>query len=371
MKKILAILLIGIICCKSQPLEELESKSIELSQLQEGVDSLYQSEIGVNEPGAALMVSHEGEMIIGKGYGLRDVEGNKPITPSTNMRMASVSKQFTALCILTLVDQYNLKLSDQAHKYLPYPIFEGISVEQLINHTSGLPDYYEHFDKNWDRDNILENYEVLEWLATSPDRAFNPGEKWEYSNTAYLMLALIVEKVSGVEFSEFAKANIFKKAGMTNTQYFNLAKPADILERAFCYEIDSLGESKQVDGFFMNGVMGDGAVYTSLNDYFQYDLALRNKEILSEATHRIIFEPSSTQMRNEEERHYGMGWGVTDSTASHTGGWFGTNTFVKRYLNTPLTIAIFMNRNTLFRNNLVEKTDSIVMDYVKAIRSSE
>jgi CubicO group peptidase (beta-lactamase class C family) len=340
-------------------------RSVQLAKLERQIDSLYNAEINENEPGAAVLISFDGEMIIGKGFGLRDLETRQPITPSTNMRMASVSKQFTALCILSLVDQGRLSLSDKADKYLPYPIFEGITVEQLVNHTSGLPDYYEHFDKNWDRENILENHEVLAWLASSPEPDFKPGQEWKYSNTAYLMLALIVEKISGKEFSEYAREYVFEKAGMENTNYFNLANPIDIPERSYCYEKDSLGQIKKVDGFFMNGVMGDGAVYTSVNDYFQYDQALRNKTILSPKTHKVIFKPSSTPIANGVKNNYAMGWGVTDSTASHSGSWFGTRTFTKRYLDKPLTIAIFMNNPFLMDNGLIGKTDSLAINYVK------
>lgn len=366
MRNIIILLLILVVSCKTETEKEVKMKSLQLVKIEQSIDSLFNSEIDDDEPGAAVLISYDGEMIIGKGYGLRNVETKQPITVTTNMRMASVSKQFTALCILSLVNKGKLSLNDYANKYLPYPIFEKISIKQLINHTSGLPDYYEYFDKNWDRDNVLENHEVLDWLATSPEPEFEPGEEWKYSNTAYLMLALIVEKVSGKEFSELARENVFIKAGMKNTNYFNLSNPIDIPERSFCYEIDSLDNIKKVDGFFMNGVMGDGAVYTSIHDYFQYDLALRNKNILSPKIHEEIFKPSSTREVDSVKTHYAMGWGVTDSTATHTGGWYGTNTFTKRYLNKPLTIAIFMNRNTLFRSELIGKTDSLAIEYVKA-----
>lgn len=343
MKNLIIMLVILFVSCKPPSENIIETKTIELELLQTRIDSLFNSEIGENEPGAALLVSYDGEMIIGKGYGLRDTETNQPITVSTNLRMASVSKQFTALCILSLVDKGELSLNDEAYSYLPYPIFKKITIEHLLNHTSGLPDYYKHFEKSWDKSKIVENKNILEWLATNPDPIFNPGEEWKYSNTAYLMLALIVEKVSGIEFSKFAKENVFMKAGMLKTNYFNLALPIEISERAFCYGKDSLGQFQKVDGFFMNGIMGDGAVYTSVNDYFKYDLALRNETILSEATHKLIFKPSSTLRVEGIDRNYAMGWSVTDSTANHSGSWYGTNTYVYRNLKKPLTIAVFAN----------------------------
>lgn len=365
MKLLLFVLVVFFAACNPPSDKAAETKPVGVEKLRASLDSLFNAEVGSDEPGAALLVASNGEMLIGKGYGLRDTKTGQPITTSTNLRMASVSKQFTALCTLSLIDRGMLSLDDEAYRYLPYSIFKGISIEHLLNHTSGLPDYYQHFEANWDRSEVVENKDVLDWLATNPHPVFEPGEQWEYSNTAYLMLALIVEKVSSTEFSQYAKEHVFTKAGMPETNYFNLAQPIEIPERAFCYQKDSLGEFNQVDGFFMNGVMGDGAVYTSVNDYFNYDQALRNETILSSKTHQLIFKPSSTHEVDGKARDYAMGWGVTDSTASHSGGWFGTNTYVKRYLKKPLTFAIFMNRTTLWENDLVGKTDSLINEYLQ------
>ncbi len=365
MKNILIVLLIVFVSCKSPSDKKTETKSIELEQLQTSIDSLFNSNIAENEPGAAILVSYDGQMIIGKGYGMRDLEGKEPITKSTNMRMGSVSKQFTALTILNLVDNGKLALSDSVYSIFPYETFKDVTIEQLINHTSGRADAENAFFTEWDSTKIAENKDVLEWYSKENRTITKPGEKYQYNNGIYEFIPCIVEKVSGQEFSEFAKENVFNKAEMKKTNFFNLAKPIELEERAYCYEKDSLGNWKKMDGHFLNGLLGAGGVYTSVNDYFQYDLALRNKTIFSESTHALIFKPSSTRTEKGVERNYAMGWGVTDSTATHTGGWFGTNTFTKRYLNKPLTIAIFMNRNTLFENDLIKKTDSLVLEYVK------
>ncbi|MGM0408189.1 MAG: serine hydrolase domain-containing protein [Bacteroidota bacterium] len=335
-----------------------------LSEFRTTIDSLYHATIPSDGPGAAVLVSYKGEMLIGKGFGLRNLETNEPVTASTNFRIASVSKQFTALCILKLIDEGKLRLKDSVQKYLPYPIFKNMTIEQLINHTSGLPSFDDYFLNHWDRTRIVENKDVLDWLLTNPKLDFSPGEGLEYSNTAYLMLALIVERVSGMEFSAYAKKHIFHLLGMPSTNYYSLANPIIIPERAFCYEKDSTDSYEKVDGFFMNGIMGDGAVYTSINDYYNYDLALRKKKFLSETTQELLFKPSSTKKKNGQVRHYAMGWRVTDTTAYHTGGWIGANAFAIRYLNKPLTVVIFMNKNTLFTSGLVDKTLNLTQAYL-------
>ena len=186
MKKIILLLLIISGSCKSPPDKNEKSQLVQLAHLEIRLDSLFNAHINADEPGAALLVSYDGEMLIGKGFGLRDLKANQPVTKNTNMRMASVSKQFTDLCVLTLVDKGLLSLNDTVYKFWPYDIFRNITVTQLINHTSGIADYEVPFMNDWDRSKVVQNRDVLEWLATNPLPRFKPGEKWEYSNTAYI-----------------------------------------------------------------------------------------------------------------------------------------------------------------------------------------
>ena len=368
--------LIIIFSCKTSSEKKEEPQSTSVHGLETLLDSLFNSYITPDDPGAALMVAYDGEMIVGKGYGVRDLQSKAPITKNTNMRMASVSKQFTNLSLLTLMDQGMLSLNDTVYKFWPIEVFKNITVAQLINHTSGLADYEEAFMKDWDRTKVVENKDILHWLGTNPPPRFEPGEKWEYSNTAYIVLALLTEKLSGRDFAAYAKEAVFEKAGMKNTNFFTLAHPIAIKERSFCYEKDSLGSWKKVDGFFMNGVLGDGAVYTSITDYFAYDQALRNRTILSDSLHQKLFEPSSMPLpenakytfsflKGAKER-YGMGWFITDNFALHTGSWNGTRTIVVRNRNKPLTIAIFMNSGEgETRSILIEGAYKLVTDYLK------
>lgn len=337
-------------CAQSDPSYQVRS----VQQLETSVDSLIHSLVRSDSPGAAVLIAVDGEALLKKGYGLRDLNTQEPITPTTNMRMASVSKQFTALCALTLVEQGLLSLDDPVTDYLPYPIFEGMTLEQLMKHSSGLPDYYGHFDKNWPKDEVVENKDVLEWLKTSPEPSFAPGTKWEYSNTAYLMLAVIVEEVSGVEFSQYARTQVFERLGMNRTQYFNLAQPVDIPERSMCHG-KSYGTFKSVDGFFMNGVMGDGAVYTNLEDYLRYDQVLRKDSVLSKQVYELIWKPGLVPV--DDKVFYASGWFVDEKqeNTSHSGGWFGTSTYVYRGLKNGITVAVFCNASDLLSPGEIAK----------------
>lgn len=335
-------------------------------RLEASVDSLISSFATKDSPGAAVLIAYQGSPLLKKGYGLRNTGTGEPITPTTNLRMASVSKQFTALSVLTLVEEGLLNLDDPAQDYLPFPIFKGITVEQLMKHSSGLPDYYDYFDKEWPRDQVVENQDVLEWLKTNPKPVFAPGTKWKYSNTAYLMLAVIVEKVSGVEFSKYAKTQVFERLGMNRTQYFNLAKPVDISERSACHGKEG-GSFKSVDGFFMNGVMGDGAVYTNLEDYLRYDEVLRNDSIFSSQVYQLIWKPGAVSV--DKNVYYASGWFVDDKQeeTSHSGGWFGTSTYVYRGLKNGITVAVFCNASDLLSpGKLAKEIRSMTESYLTA-----
>jgi len=362
-----------LISCKNSNDKKAETNSTNLKELEVKIDSLFNSKIGINDPGAAVLVSYDQKMIIGKGYGLRDLETKTPITTTTNMRMGSVSKQFTALCVLSLVDEGLLSINDSISKYWDYPVFKDITVKQLINHTSGIADYYDNFDKNWDKNRIVENQDILEWLFTHPKPIFKPGTKWEYSNTGYIVLALLVEKVSGEEFASYAKKNVFDKANMQETNYYSLANPIKIKERAFCYEKDSLKNWEKADGNFMNGMMGDGAVYTSINDFHAYNNALQEQSIVSKKMHELIFKHSSMPLNdtvglsflNNAEENYGIGWFLTKDFAFHSGSWIGARTIVVKELDRPLTIAIFLNSASSDTRILIEETYKIVDEYIK------
>lgn len=374
MNKLSLILLILLVACQAQPQQKqsVESKSLEFYKSK--IDSLFQASVSEDEPGVALLIAYDGQKLMAEGYGLRNLEAKEPITTSTNMRMASVSKQFTALAVLSMVDQGLLSLDDQITKHLPYKVFEGMTIEMFINHTSGLADYEAAFMEDWDPSRIATNKDILEWYKTGPPALFEPGERWEYSNGAYNLLASIIEKVSGQEFSAYAREHVFQPSGMRATNYFNLAQPIEIPERSNCYEKDGSGQWQQVDGHFLNGLIGEGSIYTSVNDYFAYDQASRNKNIVSDSLHDIVFKPSSMPLENWDDDpypfrkgkqiRYAMGWEVFGNMAMHSGAWYGTRTITLRLLDRPLTIAIFMNSNKSYVD-LLNGTYDLMMEYLE------
>lgn len=341
-------------------------------ELQAALDSVFMSEIGAREPGAGILISYNGQAIISKGYGLENISSGSPISPETNFRMASVSKQFTALAVLTLVDNGQLNLDDPVNKLLGISGMEGVQVHHLLNHTSGIPVYDNYFENEWNVAPVAENSHVLSWYHINNEPTFEPGSKWEYSNGAYNLLATIVESVSGQPFHIYTRENVFEPMGMKATNYFNLAHPINIPNRAYCYE-EVEGKWNQVDGNKLNGLVGEGAVYTSLRDYGMYEHALRTKSGMSQNIMGNLFQINQTPIVDAESTFpfvegnpvwYHNGWFVSNDVAFHAGGWKGTSTFVMRGLKSPLTIAVFRNSNE-DASHLVSQAYLLTKSYLK------
>ncbi len=367
MKKLLLLLVLAIMACKSPNEKNHNVDAEKLEAFKAEVDSIISESLNPNEPGIAVLVAYNGEMLIGKGYGVSDIETADPLTASTNMEMASVSKQFTALAILSLVDKGKISLNDEVYKFFLYESFEDVTVKQLINHTSGIEDAEQAFINDWDSTKVATNADILRWYSIKNRKNNKAGQVFQYNNGAYEVLPLIVEKVSGEKYEGYIQENVFKKAGMKRTTAFNLNSPVDIDERAFYYTKDSLGTWTKMDGHPFTGILGAGGIYTSIDDYFIYDKALRNNSIFSKEVHELIFE-NNDSIKADRSMHsnlsYAMGWFVNDSIAEHSGSWYGVNTFTKRYLKKPLTIAVFGNRDDVSRE-LIAKIDSLSVQFVK------
>jgi len=345
----ISIVLVFLLSC--QPAEQhLEITSGE--ELQEAVDSLLTDHVSLDAPGASILIAYDGDMLIGKGYGLSNYSGRVPVRPTTNFRMASVSYQFTALCVLKLIDLKLIFPTQDVGKILDAKPLEGVQVQHLLHHTSGIPEYDEAFS-NWNKPEIPQNEDVLNWYRENGTPLYEPGTQFNYSNGGYNLLATLVEKVTGVQFEEFARKQIFLSNGMLTSLYYNLGNPAEMHERAYCYEKKD-GKWSQVDGNLLNGLVGEGGVYTSVRDYFQFDRQLRMAKVLDGDANNLIFATDDIELEDYSDQFdflkpgnakYAAGWFVQGDKAFHGGLWYGTSTMVVHDLSRPLTIAVFRNTN--------------------------
>jgi CubicO group peptidase (beta-lactamase class C family) len=192
-----------------------KQKEEEASSLSSRIDSLFATTPDFS--GVALIADH-GKPLYHKAFGYRNFETKDPMDTAAIFELASVSKQFTAMIIMMLKEEGKLSYDDPIEKYIPNLPYSGITLRHLLNHTSGLPDYQEVMNQHWDKTKAAGNKDNIEYLITyHPAKLFEPGERYEYSNTGYMLLGSVVEIVSGKDFIDFINERIFKPVQMNNT----------------------------------------------------------------------------------------------------------------------------------------------------------
>ncbi|WP_299823542.1 serine hydrolase domain-containing protein [uncultured Pontibacter sp.] len=311
--------------------------------LHNALDNLMQATYRKGRPGAALLLSLGGELLFEKGYGCANLGTSESITPATNFRLASVSKQFTAMCVQLLQQQGLLTYEDKLYGYFPALIHFGgdISINHLICHTSGLPDFEEFVED--DRQEQVKESEVLRITAAQPRLYFKPGSQYRYSNTGYVLLALLVEKVSGMPYAEFLQKYIFEPLDMANTVLYEAGKR--IPNRAIGYARNAAGEVILSDQSACSATKGDGCIYTSVHDYLKWHEALLTNDAFKlDAT----LENISTTIGNNPGWRYGMGWFYANRSNGshefyHTGSTCGFSNLVIRVPESQLLVACFSN----------------------------
>jgi len=258
------------------------------------VDAIFADLSKPNSPGCAIGIFRDGKIIYQKGYGLANLEQNVPITPQTVFDVGSISKQFTAISILFLEKQGKLRLDDDVRKYIPeLPDYskdgQKMTLLQLLNHTSGLRDYVSLFLlAGVHYDNVTTDEDALQFIVRQKGLNFSPGADWKYTGSGYLLLALVVQRVTGKKLKDFAEENIFQPLGMKQTQYRN-DHTSLIPNRALAYEQDESGVYKLSVSYAEQN--GDGMIHTSVEDLQKWDEnfysgQIGGKELLAEMQER-------------------------------------------------------------------------------------
>ena len=324
-----------------------------------------------NEKGGfngAWLYAENGE-IVSKGVrGFCDAENEQPITEDTIFQLASVSKQFTAAAVMLVIRQGLLRLDDKITRFFPeLTAYEDVTVRHLLTHTGGVPDYFEDADwfiKVWKEENhVPGNDEIVRFLCeTELKPAFTPGEKLEYSNTGYNLLALLVERVSGVPYEEFLQKNIFDPAGMNSTRCCHIRRdgvPFENYARATVYEngrfVTDVDSEEDNDVIAFDGLNGDDYVYTTVFDMLRWDRILRAGTVLTLEEQRLMYTPAKLNSGKDavydEEYNlsYGFGWGIENSgefglVVSHSGGMPGVGTWFERFIDADRVLVFLTNR---------------------------
>lgn len=306
-----------------------------------GIDGLMQAYDG-QVPGAAVLVLHDGQAVFRRGYGLAVVEDGTAVTAASNFRLASVSKQFTAAAVLLLVEEGRLGLDQPVRRWLPElpPAASSVTLRHLLSHTSGLPDYEDLMDPADSRQ--VHDADVLALLAREDRLDFTPGTAYHYSNSGYALLALIVGRASGQDFATFLQQRIFGPLHMTHTVAHQDGVDT-VTARAYGYSwID--GRWQRTDQSTTSAVLGDGGIYSSLDDLARWDAALYDDRLLSAASRRAMFSPA-TATTEPDVPHYGFGWRLNGRMQWHSGESIGFRNVILRYPDRHLTVIVLSNRN--------------------------
>jgi CubicO group peptidase (beta-lactamase class C family) len=310
------------------------------------IDALFKHLDDGERPGAAVLVIKDGEVVFERGYGYGDLENKVRIDEHSSFRIGSISKQFTTMAIMVLAEEGKLDYDDLLVSHVPeFEYWPGVTLRHLMNHTSGIPDYYEEdYYKGYAADGPMpENGDIVEIMSLYPEADFAPGEKYEYNNAAYEVLVAVVERASGMPFADFMQERIFTPSDLPTATTFNSSTP-DIPNRVFGYQEGDDGyEPFDYDPF--NDMLGAGGVYATLKDFVAWDKSLYTNPVVSNETMQQAY--TSAQLNSGEATGYGFGWGVGafrgHKRYSHTGGWVGFSNIIARYPDEKLTIVVLSN----------------------------
>jgi CubicO group peptidase (beta-lactamase class C family) len=307
-----------------------------------GIDALMRRYDG-QVPGAAVLVLHDGTPVFRRGYGLAVLEDHTAVTAQTNFRLASISKQFTAAAILLLTEDGALTLDDPVKRWLPSlpAAADAITLRQLLSHTSGLLDYEALMPA--DATVQVHDQDVLHLLEHQDRTYFAPGTAYRYSNSGYALLALVVGKASGTDFASFLRQRIFLPLGMRDTVAHQDGVD-DIARRAYGYS-ERDGRWQRTDQSPTSAVLGDGGVYSSLDDLARWDAALYDQRLLKATSLKQMFSPA-TPTTEPDVPFYGFGWRLNGGAQWHSGESIGFRNVILRYPAQRLTVIVLSNRNT-------------------------
>ena len=320
----------------------ISSATADAQVSQDRIDEFVRAEMQRQRvPGVAVAIVRKGELFAAKGYGYSNVEHRVPVTSETIFQSGSLGKQFTSALVMTLVEEGRLGLEDSITRYFPDApeSWRSIRVRHLLTHTSGIPDYTEQ-DMDFRRDYTEDD---LTKMAYGLTLEFEPGSRWNYSNTGYVMLGILVHKVSGRFYGDLLKERVFTPLGMKTAR---IITEEDIVpNRAAGYRWVK-GELKNQEWVApMINTTADGSLYLTVLDMVAWDRGLRAKAILKPESWARIFAPVT--LNSGKTYPYGFGWSVADqggqATQQHGGAWQGFQTYIARYLGDDLTIIAFAN----------------------------
>lgn len=318
-----------------------DTLSVPFKILRHKIDSLN---IGAQKPGfnGTVLVGYQGKLIFEKSYGVANRGIGLPNSSEIPTQIASISKTFTGTAILWLQQKGLLDITDKVQQYLwdfPYP---NITIENLLNHRSGLPDYMDFSGKYWDKNQTMYNEDVLNlFVQNKYNLKFTPDTKHQYSNSNYALLGLIIERISSMKYADFMNKYVFEPMKMEKTFVYD---PEE--EYGFSMAKSYKSNFKNWNVNYQDGVYGDKGIFTTAEDLYRWDKVLYTEDFVDDETKQMAFTPSRPL---SVKKNYGLGWRIKyypngERYVYHTGWWHGYQGIFSRYIKDEFTVIILSNR---------------------------
>jgi len=304
-----------------------------------------------------VLVSRFGIVLYKNAFGHRAGPQSEEMNLETSFQVASISKTFTAAAVLMLQEEGLLSINDYVVKHIPEFPYPNITIQHLLTHTSGLQNYFWLLERMWNKPDLPDNEDVLNlFVRAKRPLNFTPGHRFEYSNTGYVFLGLLIERVSGISYSEFIHQRIFNPLGMTRSYVYDLHRNTQIENRAYGFR-QSRGHISRIPDDIADGPLGDKGIFSTVGDLLKWDQAIHNNALLPAEVWRQAF--THARLNNNTPINYGHGWRLQpflDTTiVHHPGRWRGFRTSLKRFPHDHSTIIVLSNND----RNTKEITDQI------------
>lgn len=328
------------------------------------IDSLMQVKSRKHYFNGNVLVAYKGSCIYNESFGYADMLRRKELDKDDIFQLASVSKQFTAMAVMILKEQNKLDYDDSVTKYIPEFPYPRITIRMLLNHTSGLPNYMWLVEHHWKGKKAPCNEDIIKMMAEHKlSLYFTPGRRWDYSNTGYIILASIVERVSGKKFTEFMHENVFEPLKMHNSFVYSSSRSNSKKGRIIGYYYRGR-RYRMIPETVNDGAVGDKGIYSTTEDLFKWDQALYNNSLVSSETFKEAI--STFKLGNKYEIPYGFGFRIRKrdgkKVAYHHGKWNGFRTSLLRYVEDSNTVIVLNHTSSSLNNSIIREIQYVLDD---------
>ena len=313
----------------------------------------------------SLLVAKNGKILYSNQIGYADFKKKEPLHEASLFQLASVSKQFTAAAIMLLVERNQIQLTDTVNSYYPDFPYENVTIKNLLNHTAGLPKYFWLAEHKWKKQKAPTNSDMMALFESSKvQRFFKPGRNFDYSNTGYLVLAAIIEKVSGISFSDFMQKNIFDPLGMKDSYVYSFENDSIKTNQLSGYRLYRGWRHLKINSTINDAIVGDKNVYATAEDLFKWSSGLNSGKLLSKESLDLMYTKGETVYGRKIP--YGFGFRIDredENIIYHHGKWNGFSTGLTQYLEDDLVVIVLEHTGYSAITSLNKKVKNLVVKH--------